>query len=51
MLRVARVEKAAVTEACRLFGFSREYFYRLERDFMSNGYASKRQPKIDPSMI
>jgi transposase len=39
MLRIARVEKAAVIEACRLFGFSREYFYRLERDFMSHGYA------------
>jgi len=40
MLRIARVEKVAVTEACRLFGFSREYFYRLERDFMSHGYTS-----------
>jgi hypothetical protein len=39
MLRIARVEQAAVTEACRLFGFSREYFYRLERDFMAHGYA------------
>ncbi len=38
MLRIARVEEAAVSEACRLFGFSREYFYRLERDFMSRGY-------------
>jgi len=40
MLRIARVEQAPVTEACRLFGFSREYFYRLEREFMSRGYAS-----------
>ena len=39
MLRIARVEQTTVTEACRLFGFSREYFYRLERDFMSHGYA------------
>lgn len=39
MLRIARVEMAFVTEACRLFGFSREYFYRLEREFMSRGYA------------
>jgi hypothetical protein len=39
MLRIARVEQTAVIEACRLFGFSREYFYRLERDFMSHGYA------------
>ena len=39
MLRIARVEQTAVTEACRLFGFSREYFYRLERDFMAHGYA------------
>ncbi len=39
MLRIARVEETAVSEACRLFGFSREYFYRLERDFMSHGYA------------
>jgi len=39
MLRIARVEQAPVTEACRLFGFSREYFYRLEREFMSRGYA------------
>lgn len=38
MLRIARVEEVSVTEACRLFGFSREYFYRLERDFMSRGY-------------
>lgn len=40
MLRLARVEQATVREACRLFGFSREYFYQLERDFMSQGYVS-----------
>lgn len=40
MLRIARVENYSVTEACRQFGFSREYFYRLERDFMERGYVS-----------
>jgi transposase len=40
MLRIVRVEKISVTEACRLFGFSREYFYRLEKNFISHGYAS-----------
>lgn len=40
MLRIARVEQISVTEACRLFGFSREYFYRLEREFMTRGYGS-----------
>lgn len=38
MLRAARVEHATVSDAGRLFGFSREYFYRLERDFMARGY-------------
>lgn len=40
MLRAARVEEVAVAEACRLFGFSREYFYQLERDFMARGYVA-----------
>lgn len=40
MLRIARVEDIAVKEACQLFGFSREYFYQLERDFMGRGYAA-----------
>ncbi len=40
MLRSARVEKNSVAEACRKFGFSREYFYRLERGFIERGYAS-----------
>jgi len=40
MLRVARVDDASVTEACRLLGFSREYFYRLERAFMERGYVA-----------
>ena len=52
MLRSARVEKTPVAETCRKFGFSREYFYRLERGFMDQGYASLlgsrkgRQPVI-----
>jgi len=40
MLRAARGEKASVAEACRLFGFSREYFYKLERAFMDRGYVA-----------
>ena len=40
MIRAARVEKNTVAEACKLFGFSREYFYRLERAFMSRGYVA-----------
>jgi len=32
------VEETSVTEACRLFGFCREYFYQLERAFMERGY-------------
>ena len=40
MLRAARVEDASVAEACRLLGFSREYFYRLERAFMERGYVA-----------
>ena len=38
MLRMARIDGHSVAEACQLFGFSREYFYRLEHDFMSRGY-------------
>ena len=40
LLRAARVDNISVTEACKLFGFSREYFYRLERAFMKHGYVS-----------
>ncbi len=40
MLRCARADELTVTEACNLFGFSREYFYQLERSFMSSGYTS-----------
>ena len=29
MLRAARAKTSSVAEACRLFGFSREYFYRV----------------------
>ena len=39
MLRSARVEQTPVAEVCRMFGFSREYFYRLERGFMKQGYS------------
>jgi hypothetical protein len=40
MLRSARIEKTPVAKACKLFGFSREYFYRLERNFMAHGLVS-----------
>ncbi len=40
MLRSARAEQNSVADACRLYGFSREYFYRLERNFMDRGYVS-----------
>ena len=40
MLRAARVEGLSVAKACHLFGFSREYFYRLERSFMERGYVA-----------
>lgn len=40
LLRAARAEDASVAEACRLMGFSREYFYRLDRDFMERGYVA-----------
>ncbi len=40
MLRSARIGNASVAEACRRFGFSREYFYRLERSFKERGYVS-----------
>lgn len=40
MIRTARAESIPVAKTCRLFGFSREYFYRLERDFMARGYVA-----------
>jgi transposase len=40
MIRAARAEKNTVAEACKLFGFSREYFYKLERAFMARGYVA-----------
>ena len=40
MIRTARVESISVVEACRLFGFSREYFYKLERNFMARGFVA-----------
>ncbi len=30
----------SVSGACKAFGFSREYFYRLDRNFMGQGYAA-----------
>ena len=40
MIRTARVEKISVAETCNLFGFSREYFYKLERTFMARRYVA-----------
>jgi hypothetical protein len=40
MLRAARVESMSVAGSCRSFGFSREYFYRLERSFTERGYVA-----------
>ena len=40
MLRAARIDGSPVAEACRLFGFSREYFYQLERAFSRRGYVA-----------
>lgn len=40
MIRAARVENISVAEASKLFGFSREYFYKLERAFMARGYVA-----------
>ncbi len=39
MLRAARIENMTVSEACKQFGYSREYFYSLNRDFISRGFA------------
>lgn len=40
MIRAGRVENISVAESCKLFGFSREYFYKLERTFMARGYVA-----------
>ena len=40
MLRCARSREQSVSGACKAFGFSREYFYRLDRNFMRQGYAA-----------
>jgi transposase len=40
MIRAGRVENISVAQACKLFGFSREYFYKLERSFMARGYVA-----------
>ncbi len=39
-IRTARVDNISVANACRLFGFSREYFYKLERSFMARGFVA-----------
>ncbi len=40
LIRAARAEKISVVQTCNLFGFSREYFYKLERAFMARGYVA-----------
>ena len=40
MIRTGRVDNISVAKACRLFGFSREYFYKLERSFMARGFVA-----------
>ena len=40
MLRCARAREQSVSGACKAFGFSREYFYQLDRKFMEQGYAA-----------
>lgn len=40
MIRTARVDNISVAKVCRLFGFSREYFYKLERNFMDRGFVA-----------
>ena len=40
MIRTARADKISVAKACRFFGFSREYFYKLERSFMARGFVA-----------
>jgi len=40
MLRCARGGEWSVSAACEQFGFSREYFYRLDRAFMERGYVA-----------
>jgi hypothetical protein len=40
MLHSARAEQTSVTEASKLFGFSRKQFYKLERLFLARGYVS-----------
>ncbi len=40
MLRAVRVENMFIVKACKEFGFSREYFYQLEREFNKYGFSS-----------
>ena len=37
MLRTVHAEDTSVVNTCKLFGFSREIYYRLERKFMEEG--------------
>jgi len=39
-LRNVRIVGESVTSVCKKFGFSREYFYKLERLFMERGYVA-----------
>lgn len=39
MLRATRKENMTVSETCRQFGYSRQYYYKLDRDFISQGFA------------
>lgn len=40
LLRCARGGECSVLAACEEFGFSREYFYKLDRTFMERGYVA-----------
>ncbi len=40
LLRCARGGECSVLAACEVFGFSREYFYKLDRTFMERGYVA-----------
>jgi len=40
MLRASNSKEMSIAEACRQFGFSREYFYQLDRAFAEKGLVS-----------
>lgn len=52
MLRSAKIDSCSVAEVCRIFGFSREYYYKLGRMFSERGFVgllgapSGRRPLI-----